>query len=368
MVLTRQEKEKLIIDLYDQGKTYKEIAKEVRVSLRGIKPVLESAQKIRERELGIESHEGKESSSNNSQQQPSGQAYRLFAQGKTPLDVAAELSIREVEVTKYYREYWKLKKLHRLNHIYEDIKEDIIPIIRLYERMKAARIGIAEVTNLIKIANNDLPSVEHKYQRLKRLVNLLESRRLNVYRTFDQLQDQIVDSKRMLRSLRAVNQEQEDNINHLKYERIRIKRLVRKLKNEDEEYLKIKKTVQDEVSSVLLDGKTLLRLAFYSLIGSMRRDPEKYSALIHYANSNASYSGQYYTSYLGGEYSPQLDSYDSFSKALEFTILEDANNLYERLLIEQVNTIIANYGSNRNSSLLPIIKKSSGQPVDINKS
>jgi hypothetical protein len=34
MVLIREEKDKLIRDLYDQGKTYKDIAKEARVSVR----------------------------------------------------------------------------------------------------------------------------------------------------------------------------------------------------------------------------------------------------------------------------------------------------------------------------------------------
>ena len=45
------------------------------------------------------------------------------------------------------------------------------------------------------------------------------------------------------------------------------------------------------------------------------------------------YSGQYYTDYLGNkgrEYANQLNSYDSFFKALESTILEDANELYEQ--------------------------------------
>jgi DNA-binding CsgD family transcriptional regulator len=47
MILTRQEKEKQILDLYNQGKTYKDIAKIARVSPRAIKPVLEKAEKER---------------------------------------------------------------------------------------------------------------------------------------------------------------------------------------------------------------------------------------------------------------------------------------------------------------------------------
>ena len=43
MGLTREEKENLVLDLYyNQGKTYAEIAKEARISLRDIGPILKN--------------------------------------------------------------------------------------------------------------------------------------------------------------------------------------------------------------------------------------------------------------------------------------------------------------------------------------
>ena len=39
-VLTRQERERLVIDLYNQGKTIREIAKEVRISPNYVSSVL----------------------------------------------------------------------------------------------------------------------------------------------------------------------------------------------------------------------------------------------------------------------------------------------------------------------------------------
>jgi len=39
-ILTRQERERLVLDLYNQGKTYREIAKEARVSFRDIGAIL----------------------------------------------------------------------------------------------------------------------------------------------------------------------------------------------------------------------------------------------------------------------------------------------------------------------------------------
>ena len=40
MVLTREEKERLVLDLYNQGKSTREIAKEARMSFRDIGAIL----------------------------------------------------------------------------------------------------------------------------------------------------------------------------------------------------------------------------------------------------------------------------------------------------------------------------------------
>jgi DNA-binding CsgD family transcriptional regulator len=104
--LSKTGKEKLILDLYNEGKTYKQIAETVRVSPRDIKPVLEKAEKEREKELGIYTHEGNDGSTGNQNQtqkktSTSSQAYGLFSEGKTPLEVAIELNLKEPEATKY---------------------------------------------------------------------------------------------------------------------------------------------------------------------------------------------------------------------------------------------------------------------------
>jgi hypothetical protein len=39
-ILTRQERERLVLDLYNQGKTYREISKEARISPRDIGVIL----------------------------------------------------------------------------------------------------------------------------------------------------------------------------------------------------------------------------------------------------------------------------------------------------------------------------------------
>jgi transposase len=153
-IRTREERERLVIELYNQGKTIREIAKEVRMSFRDIGAILNKA--VEEKTEGSKEEEQQQLSL-------SAQAYKLFSEGKTPLEVAIALNLKESEATKFYKEYWKLKQLHNLNMVYEETKDDIEPFLRLYRLSKAAGMSARHVTNLLKIANTDLPDIQCRY-------------------------------------------------------------------------------------------------------------------------------------------------------------------------------------------------------------
>jgi len=103
-----EERKKTVIDLYyDQGKITREIAKTQRMSIRDISIILKEEESRRQKYKDQQQ-----------QEEISAQAYELFSQGKTPLQVAISLKIRQSVATKLYREYWNLKRLHKLNLIY----------------------------------------------------------------------------------------------------------------------------------------------------------------------------------------------------------------------------------------------------------
>ena len=176
-IRTRQERERLVLDLNNQGKTIREIAKEVRMSFRDIGIILNKAveekdkEGIKQQDITKENHEQEEQQDHPSL---STQAYKHFSNGKTPLEIAIALNLRESEATKFYKEYWKLKRLHNLTLIYEETKGDIDPFLRLYKLSKAAGMNAQQVVNLLKIANNNLPDIQCRYERLKRGVSSLE--------------------------------------------------------------------------------------------------------------------------------------------------------------------------------------------------
>ncbi len=127
-MLTRQEKEKLVIDLYNQGRTIRDISKEARMSFRDIGSILKKASEEKEENQGKE-------------QSPSTQAYRLFSKGKAPIEVAIALDLSEVETTKYYEEYLNLKQMHELRMVYEGIGGDIVHFLKLFRILKKSELA-----------------------------------------------------------------------------------------------------------------------------------------------------------------------------------------------------------------------------------
>jgi transposase len=108
-LIISEERKKRVIDLYyNQGKTTREIAEIERISLRDIHTIL------KEEEARRQKHKDQQQ-----QGDLSAQAYELFSQGKTPVQVAITLNLGQPEVTKLYRGYWKLKRLHILNSIHK---------------------------------------------------------------------------------------------------------------------------------------------------------------------------------------------------------------------------------------------------------
>jgi hypothetical protein len=131
---------------------------------------------------------------------------------------------------------------------------------------------------------------------------------------------------------------------------MKLEAAVRYFQNNNEEYIKIIKTIEEKVISILSDAKPLLRIALLSLTESMRKDPDKYSRLLYHNNtpSTADYNNQCYAaSYTYGQ-QPQNRSQD-YTDMLK----EEAEKLYNKLVKELVDESISDYGCSISLPLLP---------------
>jgi transposase len=96
--MTRQDRQKLVLDLYNQGKNIREIAKEARMSFRDIGIILNKADEGRMKNDDDEIKNKKQQQEQEPQQQLSlsTQAYKLFSEGKSLIQVAVALNQKEL--------------------------------------------------------------------------------------------------------------------------------------------------------------------------------------------------------------------------------------------------------------------------------
>jgi hypothetical protein len=342
-MLTRKERESLVIDLLNECTPIREIAKQAGLSFRDIGAIKKKAE------------EGKEASKEQAERMSqSTQAYKLFSEGKSPVQVAIALNLQEPEVARFYAEYWKLRQLHSLNWVYEQVKDDIRYFVRLYISAKVARMGVEQVVNLLKIANNDLPLVEHKCERLKREVDDLEANKHNSARILQEISDQIATMRKTLDQYQLSCKEERLELTKIQLQKVRLEGLVDNFQNNDEGYVKIRNTAEEKVHSVLSDAKPLLRIALLSLVESIREDPDRYSSLIYHNTSPpADYISQYYSSDSYGQQQQQYPLQDYITM-----LTEEAEKLYNKLSKELIDESISDCAFSTSSSSLPALSPS----------
>jgi predicted nucleic acid-binding protein len=341
-ILTRQERERLVIDLYKQGKTYREICKEARMSPRDIGVILNKVIEVKKTEILKEEQDNNAEKNQEQQLSLAAQAYKLFSEGKSPLEVAIALNLGESRTTQFYREYWKLKQLHNLNIVYEETKGDIDPFLKLYRLSKTKGMGVKQVVNLLEMSNNDLPELEKRIKRLRNDISMLQFQKRIDERNLYQLNNQIASTTKLLSSYRVSCGRERREIENLHNEKIRLEAIITKFKSNNEEYLnKIKDTAYEEVRNVLNDSKLLLKVATLSVIESLRINPELCNFVL-YSTSVVTTSpttyGSNYLSLMSGRQDQQQQSFNDTYIAL---ILEEVEKLYNELITELTNKVIA---------------------------
>jgi hypothetical protein len=343
MRITEQRK-KRVIDLYhNQEKTTREIAEIERISLHDISAILKEEEARRQK---------------NKDQEQSSKAYKLFSKGKTPVEVATTLNLREPEVTKLFREYLKLQGSHKLILICDEIGEDNIEdFVEFYNSVKERGMGRMDMVKALAIADKDLPYLEEKCELLKIENNDLESKKQQLNNELHTLNDKIASSKELLKSYTSSCEHKRQEEESLNNEISRLEALVTRFKSNNEEYLKIKSTVEDILKSVLTDGKVLLHKAIFSIIETLRNENNTtknhlISFLAREAITISRYRDYKYVS-LTSTSSSGEHKLAQYIEDYKDTILEEAEKFYNRMIKDLTDTIIDNTAFKMMSSPVP---------------
>ena len=176
----------------------------------------------------------------------------------------------QAQVTAYYGQYLKLVGLDDITKIFLEFQGDTSYFVKLCKEAKAAKMGISQVVNLLRIANNYLPSVEHRYNQLQKENNLLESIITNKSIDVQNLNGQIRDKEESLQAIKSECRGEAALLQGLQQQTVKVQAFVYNYKNNDEEYAKVIKSIENKISDFLSDKKAILKLAIFSVIESMR--------------------------------------------------------------------------------------------------
>jgi hypothetical protein len=145
--LNQHQKKSLVIQLYEQGKTRRQIAEVAHMSFKDIADV-------------IKKHTGEDSDSvGKPEKSKDARAFELFLQGKQSVEVAIELDMSADEVEELRVQFWRLSKLDNLEALYHEAKYSLSLLLQLFKILKDKRITKdKDIYDLIELASYGLPT------------------------------------------------------------------------------------------------------------------------------------------------------------------------------------------------------------------
>jgi hypothetical protein len=213
------------------------------------------------------------------------------------------------------------------------------------------------VVNLLTIANNDLPSVQWRYEKLKREEASIKAGNHNSAKIYQELSDHISDLRNTSESYRLSCEQEKRHMAELHQKKMKLEALVNDFQDNNEEYLKVIKTVGEEVLSVLSNAKVFLRCALLSMTESIRNNPERYRSIFYNISSITDYIDND-PDYMYWQQPQQNSSPDYDTEANAIIITDEAEKLYNKLVRDCLHKIITDYSLSTSSSSLPLLPQS----------
>jgi hypothetical protein len=174
VILNKQEKEQLVIELHSQGRTIRQIASAAHLSFTDIGAIIRKIDG-RDNDDGVEVNKDIKNKSKDTQ------ALFLFSTGKKPIEVAVELDLSASEVQNILEEYWALNDLHELALAYNEIRAYLPSFLKLFHYLKEHRmLDEKHISKLIRYANYDLSDLSNRVHCLGDEITNLEGQKRNL--------------------------------------------------------------------------------------------------------------------------------------------------------------------------------------------
>ncbi len=162
LLLSKKQKERLVINLAQEGKTSRDIAKQVHISLKDIGRIIHKATEGDDSDL-IEKEQESEKQKRFKSLSPYARAFQMFKDDAPLEDVAIELDIKTDAVLDFYEDFLRLLNMGGLVTMYNDLGNDITLFFYLYNRIKKEWLGREDVNKLLE-NHQELKSLQKRVE------------------------------------------------------------------------------------------------------------------------------------------------------------------------------------------------------------
>jgi transposase len=171
-----EERRLRVIELRKEGKTIRDICKEMHMASRTvIRTLKENSSKEAQEEEVTKAQEQQ-----NALQSNYTRALRLFKEGKNLLDVTIELGLFAEETKRAFEDFQEISMVDDFRAVYEDIKPFISALLTLWGMMRERGLGVKDALVAIGYASNrakaekELQDVTTKVSDMENRAYLLE--------------------------------------------------------------------------------------------------------------------------------------------------------------------------------------------------
>ena len=249
VLLNKHQKKALVIELYKQGKTRRQIAEMVHMSFKDIAAI-------------INEYTGEDKQVNKSEKSKDSRAFELFLQGKQSVEVAIELDMPADQVEELHVQYWRLSKLDNLEILYHEAEYSLSLLLRLHNILKDKRITKdKDISDLIELADDGLPNLRARFEELLNQVTALEDEKSS-------LSTEILGLRNSIYSNNEIIRKQNVQLRSLDRKLSQLQIMLRKA-GKDLDYRKVTEIVDQRLN----DKRSLLVAALLAVFKTLKANP-----------------------------------------------------------------------------------------------
>lgn len=174
MILSKREKEELVIKLLNEGLKYKDIAKQAHVSLSDISKIKRkiTGEEI-EKPLSVPS-----------------KAFQLFLEKKNLVEVAIMLDISKDDTMKIYSDFLVLHNMAKVATILKENINNLSVFLKWFNCIKVNNIRKSDISKAIENIRQ-IDALTHKKENLQKEVQLIEDETKSSLRHYEYVKREI---------------------------------------------------------------------------------------------------------------------------------------------------------------------------------